>query len=169
MGVKPGINIKTWSDVDYYIAEIRSKETEVIQLQRQYDDGVLKLQKKFIDHQTTLKDEIEFTKGKMKDFCDANRSDMVDQRKKSLSNGEVYYRALPIKIKLMEGITELTVIKKLKDMGMKFYKKYITIKPSLSLESIKKDVKELSIDEAFLNEIGMRTETGENFNVKANP
>ena len=167
--INAGIKIRSWSDVDYYISEIREKEVEVVKLQRQYDDGVLKLQKKYIDHQTTLKDELEFTKGKIQDFCDNNRKDMDDQKKKVLSNGEVYYRDLPLKIKLMDNVNEGSVIQRLKGLGQSIFKKYVSIKYSVSLTAIKKDLNELSVDEKFINEVGLQSETGENFNVKANP
>ncbi len=164
-----GVQVNSWNDVNYQIAELREKEVQILAMQRAYDDEVLALQKKYMDPKQQFKDEAEFIKGRIKDFCDAHREEMEDSKKKELANGEVSYRKLPPKLKCLENHSEDSVIKKIIKLGKSYIQKFIRTKTELDINSLKKEFTERRIDEKFLKKLGLEPVIGEGFNIKPNP
>lgn len=166
---KYGVRIESWADVNSELPGLRKRDLQRLELQRKYDDGVLTLQKKYIDPQQNVVDEIDYVKLKIREFCDKNRHEMDNRMKKVLKNGEVYYRVKPDSLVILKDLKPAVIIAKIKALGKKYADKYIRIKTEIDKDGIKKDLNEMKIDEKFINKLGLETKQEEGFYVQPNP
>lgn len=165
--------LKSWDEVNTLVGEIGEKENQWASLQAEKDSKLLEIDREY-SGMSDIKDEIKFMKERVQNFAESHRNEMEEQKKKSLSKGEIYFRNNPASVKLIEN-SELkpkellnTVIKAIKK-SKKWAESFLAVKTDIDKAAIKKAYEDEKIDTDGLAKLGLAIEQGEGFHIKPNP
>lgn len=165
--------LKSWDEVNNLVGDIGEKENEWATLQAEKDGKLLAIEKEY-SGMSDIKDEIKYMKERVQNFAESHRTEMDEQKKKSLSKGEIYFRNNPASVQLIQNPNlkpkELlnTVIKAIKK-SKKWAESFLAVKTDLDKTAIKKAYEDEKIDADALAKFGLEIEQGEGFHIKPNP
>lgn len=157
--------LKSWDEVNELVGEIGEKENQWASLQAEKSGKMAEVEKEYLGI-SDIKDEINFMKERIKLFAESHRDEMEEQRKKTLSKGEIYFRKNPASVKLHELAD--VVIKTIRK-SKKWAESFLAVKTDLDKTAIKKAFENEKIDADALAKFGIEIEKSEGFHVKPNP
>lgn len=157
--------LKSWDEVNEVVGNIGEKENQWAGLQAEKDNKLRAIENEY-SGMSDIKDEIKFMKERVQNFAESHRGEMEEERKKTLSKGEVYFRKNPASVKLT--VLPDVVIKAIRK-SKKWAESFLSVKTDIDKSAIKKAFENEKLDAEALAKFGIEIEKTEGFHVKPNP
>jgi phage host-nuclease inhibitor protein Gam len=146
-----------------YMQQLKTETVALAEMQSKVDYKIKVIQDNFETLAQPLRKKIEKLEKEFSEHVEVNREELFQGKEKTMATpfGTFGYRATPEAVIL--DLDEKEVIDLVKSAGKKIASLLIKVKETIDKAGVKKAKKQKIVDEALLDEMGIRIEAGEIF------